>query len=87
MTRSPSKYETTGGTVSRADTSMKILDLLDQILDQTAVMAHLHNTEGNDMDKLLAKGWLGMHEMFKLIRWQLLEMAKGKIIKDLRRGS
>ena len=81
----PSKYETRAGAPSRADTSMKIIDLIDQILDQTAVMAHLHNTESNDMDKLLAKGWLGIHEMFKIIRHRLIEMAKGKIIKDLRR--
>ncbi len=80
-----SKYETRGGNPSRSDTAMKIIDLIDQLLDQTAVMAHLHNTEGNDMDKLIAKGWLGIHEMFKIVRWQLVEMAKGKLVKELRK--
>lgn len=71
------KYETIGGQVTRGEAFAKLLDLQDQIIDQCAVMAHLHNTEGNDMDKLLAKGWLGMVELMQRMRWQLTELAKG----------
>ena len=73
------KYETIGGQVTRGETTTKIIDLVDQLIDQCAVMAHLHNTEGNDMDKLLAKGWLGIVELIRRLRYQLVEMAKGKL--------
>jgi hypothetical protein len=76
-----SKYETVGGNPSRGDTFAKIIDLIDQIIDQCAVMAHLHNTEGNDMDKLLAKGWLAMTELFRRMRYQIIQLATNKLIK------
>lgn len=69
------KYETIGGVVTRGECYAKILDLLDQLLDQLAVMSHLHNTEGNDMDKLLARGWLGMHELMKRVKHQIAGLA------------
>lgn len=72
-----SKYETTGGYVTRGDTFAKILDLTDQLLDQTAVMAHLHRTEDSAKDRFLAQGWLGMHHAFKIIRTKLIELSKG----------
>lgn len=70
-----SKYETIGGVVTRGETYAKIIDLLDQLMDQLAVMAHLHNTEGNDMDKLLAKGWLGIVELMKRMKYQITQLA------------
>ena len=73
------KYETVAGHVTRGETYAKTLDLLDQLLDQTAVMAHLHNTEGNRKDIALADGWRAMHQMFGLIRKQMTELAKGKL--------
>ena len=72
-----SKYETVGGHVSRGETFAKILDLTDQLLDQCAVMAHLHNTEDSAKDRFLAQGWLCMHHAFKLIRHQLVQLSKG----------
>ncbi len=74
-----SKYETVAGVPSRSGTYMKIIDLTDQLIDQCAVMAHLHNTEGNDMDATLAKGWLGMSELFKRMRGRLTELAMNKL--------
>lgn len=74
-----SYIETSGGTPSRSHTYAKIMDLLRQLQDQTAIMGHLHNTESNDMDKTLAKGWLGMSEMFKLIQHKVTELAMNKL--------
>ncbi len=74
-----SKYETLGGSPSRSGTYMKIIDLVDQLIDQCAVMAHLHNTEGNPMDRTLAKGWLGMSELFKRLRHQVTALAANKL--------
>lgn len=73
------RLPTIGGNVTRAEVYMKLLDHIDNILDLTATMAHLHNTEANDMDKLLAKGWLGMHEMFRKIRHQITKLAQNKL--------
>jgi hypothetical protein len=42
-------------------------------------MAHLHNLQDSHMDNLLAQGWLGMSEMFKLTQHKVIEMAKGKL--------
>lgn len=73
------RLPTIGGQVTRAEVFIKMIDHIDQVLDLTATMAHLHNTEGNDMDKLLAKGWLGMHQMIKMMRHQLVQLAKNKL--------
>lgn len=74
-----SKYETIGGHVTRGEAYAKILDLLDQLRDQTIVMSHLHNTEGSDSDKVLAKGWLGMSELLGRLRHQFTTLAMGKL--------
>lgn len=70
---------TIGGQVSRGEVFAKLLDHVREAQDCAALMAHLHNTEGNDMDKLLARGWLGMSEMFKLIAHQVTQLAMNKL--------
>lgn len=73
-------FDTTiGGVPSRAMVYSKLLDHVRECQDLTALMGHLHNTEASDMDKLLAKGWLGMSEMFKLTAYQITELAKNKL--------
>jgi len=74
-----SKYSTIGGVVTRGEAYSKLLHHLREAQDQANVMAHLHNTEGNDMDKLLAKGWLGMGELLNRMCWQVTELAKNKL--------
>lgn len=73
------KYETLGGHVTRGECYAKLIDLVDQLIDQCAVMAHLHNTEGSDTDKLLAKGWLGMTELMRRMRNQMTKLAQGSL--------
>lgn len=73
------KYETTRGVPTRGETYAQLNEYLARCEELAAMMAHLHNTEGNDMDKLLAKGWLGMSGIFKKIRFQVTELAKGKL--------
>lgn len=70
---------TIGGVVTRGEVFTKLLDHIRECQDLAATMAHLHNTENNDMDKLLARGWLGMSEMFKLTAHQVIELAKNKL--------
>jgi hypothetical protein len=67
--------ESTGGVVTRGETFSKLLHHLDEARECASVMAHLHNTEGNDADTLLAKGWLGVAELFLRLRHQVTELA------------
>lgn len=66
---------TIGGVATRGETYTKLLHHIREAQDMAAVMAHLHNTEGNDMDKLLAKGWLGISELMGRIATRVTEMA------------
>lgn len=72
-------FETKAGQVTRGECYALIMDLLRQTQDQYCIMAHLHNTEGNDADKLLAKGWLGMAEITRLIQHKVTALAQNKI--------
>jgi hypothetical protein len=67
--------ESTGGVVTRGETFSKLLHHLDEARECASVMAHLHNTEGREADKLLVKGWLGVAELFLQLRKQVTELA------------
>ncbi len=71
---------TIGGVATRSESYTKLLHHLIECQELCAVMAHLHNTEDNNMDHLLAKGWLGMSELFKRIQHQVTELAMGKLL-------
>ncbi len=72
---------TIGGLATRSESYTKLLHHLIECQELCAVMAHLHNTEGNNMDQLLAKGWLGMSELFKRMQGQVTELAMGKLLQ------
>ena len=73
-----SKYSTTGGIATRGDAFTKLLWHLREAADQAAVLSHLHSTEDSEMDKLSAKGWLGIHELLLRVVAQIIELAKNK---------
>lgn len=73
------KWETEAGRPTRGILYAQISEKLREIQELTAMMAHLHQTEDNHMDKLLAKGWLGMSEMFKLIQRKITDLAMGRL--------
>jgi hypothetical protein len=51
-------------------------ELIDHLIDQSAVLGHLHNTEDALLDKSLARRWLGIAEIFKSIRNVFISIAK-----------
>lgn len=51
-------------------------ELIDHLIDQSAVLGHLHNTEDALLDKALARRWLGIAEIFKSIRNVFIAIAK-----------
>lgn len=64
---------------SRSEVFAKLVDLVDQIISTSAIMAHLHQTESNDKDKKLAVGWLMISEVFKKIRHKVVLMGQGRL--------
>ena len=73
-----SKYSTVGGVVTRSEAYTKLMHHLDEAADQAAVLSHLHSTEIGQMDALIAKGWLGVHQMLLLVRDQVRKYAATK---------
>lgn len=72
-------YETIGGQVTRGETFAKLTELLREAEDCANVLAHLHNTEGNDADKLFARGWLQIGQLLARMRVQITNLAMGKL--------
>lgn len=73
-----SKYNTTAGVPTRSDAFAKLMWHLREAADQCAVLSHLHNTEDSELDKLSAKGWLGIHGLLLRLVNTITEMAKNK---------
>jgi hypothetical protein len=73
------KFETEGGLVTRGITYAKMLDQFRELQDTILTMGHLHQTEDNDMDRLLAQGWRGVAEMLRMIEHKVTEMAMRKM--------
>ena len=70
---------TFAGQPTRGETFAKLIHHLDEVRELCAVMSHLHRTEDNSIDALLAQGWLGMAELFLRIRQRVVEMGKGRL--------
>ncbi len=73
-----SKYSTTGGVVTRSDAYTKLMWHLRESADQAAVLSHLHNTEESELDKLQARGWLGIHELLLRMIAQITALVANK---------
>lgn len=73
-----SKYSTTAGVPTRGDAFTKLIYHLNEAADQAALLSHLHSTEDSEMDKLTAKGWLGIHELLLRTRAQITKLAMNK---------
>lgn len=73
-----SKYSTIGGVPTRGEAFSKLMYHLREAADQAAVLSHLHNTEDSELDKTVAKGWLGVHELLMRAIAQITKMAMDK---------
>lgn len=71
--------ETRGGIPTRGEAYTKLMYHLDEAQNQALVISHLHNTEDSPTDKLFAKGWLGIGELLRLMKFQITELAKGNL--------
>ena len=64
---------------TRGEEFTKLLEYLIKAQESCAMLAHLHNTEGNDVDKTLAKGWLGIAELMHKMQHTITALATGKL--------
>lgn len=77
-----SKYPTSGGQVTRADAYDKFMYHVQEAQDMAYILSHLHNTEDGPMEKVMAKGWFTIGELFKVIRLQVIDLVAHKFIKN-----
>lgn len=64
---------------TRGETYAQLLEYLVKAQEASAMLAHLHNTEGSSLDATLAKGWLGISELLKRMQTQVTKMAMGRL--------
>lgn len=64
---------------SRGEVFGKLTDHLREAQSCAAMMAHLHQTEGNDKDKKLAVGWLMIVELFKAVIHKVTLLGQGRL--------
>lgn len=64
---------------TRSEAYSKLMNHLRECQDQAAILSHLHNTEGSDKDKALARGWLAISELFKGVQHKVTELAMGRL--------
>jgi hypothetical protein len=70
---------TFGGIPTRGETYAKLNHHLIECQELAAIMSHLHNTEGNAKDLLLARSWLAVSTNFKQIQKTLTKLAMGNL--------
>ena len=56
----------------------KLIEYLRKAQECCAMIAHLH-AEADQVDRLLAKGWLGVEEMLKMIVHHITKLATRKL--------
>lgn len=64
---------------TRAEEYAKLNEYLIKAQESAAMLAHLHNTEGSDTDKLFARGWLGIAELLRKLQHQVTQLAMGRL--------
>lgn len=58
----------------------KFLYHLDELQNQAAMLAHLTRAQSNaGKDRAIADGWIAVTELLKRMRWQVTQMAQGKL--------
>lgn len=79
MTISHPTIPTVAGQLSRAETYMKLLHHLGECQSLCAVMSHLHNTEDNPADLLIARAWIEMSEKFRRTTTGITQLAQRRL--------
>lgn len=68
-------FSTLGGIATKDEAYRKLMHHLEEAENNANVIGHLHNTEDDNVHKLLAKGWYGVGEMLHNAREQIRRLA------------
>jgi hypothetical protein len=68
-------FSTFAGIPTKDEAYRKLMHHLEEAQNQALVIGHLHNTEDDNISKLLAKGWYGVGEMLQMTREQIRQLA------------
>jgi hypothetical protein len=75
-------YETVGGQVTQGMNYLKMLDLLRELQEATALQGHLVRAQGSTAkDNALADGWICISENLKMMERFVTTMAQGKTLQ------
>lgn len=64
---------------TRGEVFSKMIHHAREFQSGAAMMAHLHNTEGNDADKQLARGWLVIEDLIKRMIHKITLLGQGRL--------
>lgn len=64
---------------TRGESYARLMEHLRLAQEEAAMLAHLHNAEQNDKDKLIARAWLHVSELFKGVQHKVTELAMGRL--------
>lgn len=64
---------------SRGEVFSRMLHHAREFQSCASMMAHLHNTEGNDTDKAMARGWLMIEELLRKLIHKITLMGQGRL--------
>jgi hypothetical protein len=68
-------YSTLGGVATKDEAYRKLMHHMEEAENQAYVIGHFHNTEDDNISKLMAKGWYGVGEMLKMTREKIRQLA------------
>lgn len=76
-------YETIAGLPTQGLNYAKMLDLLRELQEATALQGHLVRAQstGAAKDNILADGWIVISENLKMMERFITQMAMGKVIQ------
>jgi hypothetical protein len=72
-------FSTIGGVATKDEAYRKLMHHLEEAQNNALAIGHFHNTEDDNISKLMAKGWYGVGEMLQLTREKIRQLAMRKM--------
>lgn len=72
-------FSTIGGVATKDEAYRKLMHHLEEAQNNALAIGHFHNTEDDNISKLMAKGWYGVGEMLQLTREKIRQLVMRKM--------
>ena len=60
---------------TKGETFAKLVEYLRKAQEEAATLAHLNNADGDQMGRIIAKGWLGVSDVMNKIVHEVTQLA------------